>query len=377
MRRRTLLRHGTAGLATATVFGLSGCAGNTADDNDDENDEDEDEEPTGTESRETNVLDVIAGTGTVQDDRVVQVALTVKRAPDAGTIDLTETTVSWSDYTLVHDGVEAEDDPDGRFRVDPVSDSDGSAPVLNDDTDRFTLVFDLGDATTEASEWESSAYSFGSPLEEGEVVAPDLTTGSGGTTTVRLVVPETLAGAESVNLGASTSTDGGSEETTVEQRTADQVADRLQVTSMTGFVRDGEEITHVRVVVGRAPGSGEIDLRDVTASWVGPGGTFSLVHDSVEADTTTADGRFKTEPIQDENGSAPVVNDAADRFALDFDLGDVTTDPSEWERDGFAFGDALNEGVIVALNLTTGAGGTTTEQMIVPQTLSGAEVVNL
>jgi flagellin FlaB len=374
MRRRTLLRHGTAGLAAAAAFGLSGCAGDTADDNDEE---DGDDEPTGTESRGTNVLDVVTGTGTVQDDRVVQVALTVKRAPDAGTIDLRETTVSWDGYTLAHDGVEADDDPDGRFRVDPVADSDGSAPVLNDDADRFTLVFDLGDATTEASEWESSAYPFGSPLEEGEVAEPDLTTGSGGTTTVRLVVPETLAGAESVNLGASTSTAGGSEETAVEQRTADQVADRLRVTSITGYVRDGEEITHVRVVVGRAPGSGEIDLRDVTASWVGPGGTFSLVHDGVETDTTTADGRFKTEPIQDEDGSAPVVNDAADRVALDFDLGDVTTDPGEWERDGFAFGDTLDEGVIVALNLTTGAGGTTTEQMVVPQTLSGVEVVNL
>ena len=123
-----------------------------------------------------------------------------------------------------------------------------------------------------------------------------------------------------------------------------------------------------------APGGPNVDLRDVTVSWVESGGTFKLVHDAVGADETDADGRFAVTPFKDQNDSVPELDEPDDRFTLVFDLGGSTADAVS---SADTFGDALEAGEIVTLQLTTRSGSTTNARLVVPQTLSGTEIVNL
>jgi flagellin FlaB len=140
-------------------------------------------------------------------------------------VDLRNVTVSWVEsggtFKLVSDEVDhTATSADGRFAVTAFKDSDDSAPVLNDPDDRFTMVFDLDadpaadsltDSSTDVSQggdvdWEEANFEnnddflFSSHLGEGQVVTLKLTTQSGATNNVRLVVPQSLSGTSAVNL---------------------------------------------------------------------------------------------------------------------------------------------------------------------------------
>jgi len=177
-------------------------------------------------------------------------------------------------------------------------------------------------------------------------------------------------------------TDGGDdgnglfeqEATTDSDQSGQQVTNRLNVVSATGQVTPDETVSEVTVTVKKAPGAANIDLRGVTVSWVESGGTYKVVHDSVGSDQTDAEGRFAVSVLADDDDSSPVLNDPGDRFSLVFDLGSSassTADP------GATFADALTEGQIVTIQLTARSGGTTNARLVVPQSLSGAEAVNL
>ena len=147
----------------------------------------------------TNRIQVVSTTGSYfQDNAVGVVNITVKRAPGAGNVDLGKATIQWvgpsgSYYQLAENG--AQGNPDGRFSVKGIQDSDGSEPVLNDDADRFKITLDVGDADVLSSE-----QTFGQELGEGESATVRITTASGGTTIERVVIPETLSGGSAVTL---------------------------------------------------------------------------------------------------------------------------------------------------------------------------------
>jgi len=161
-------------------------------------------EETGQQSSDqvTNRLQVVSAVGEdINSGSVQTVRITVKKAPGAGNIDLGTTTLQFvhssgsSDLTFGSynsDGT-ALSPGDSNFGVTEVQDEDGSISssgvVLNDPADRAQVILDT-----------SSIVSTTSGLEEGDTATIQINTQSGGTTELRLVVPETLSGASAVNL---------------------------------------------------------------------------------------------------------------------------------------------------------------------------------
>jgi flagellin FlaA/flagellin FlaB len=133
-------------------------------------------------------LQEVTTTGSVSGSEIAEVNMTVKVAPGAGEVDLTNTTVTWigpsGTYRLTHSAVGA---GDGTFNVSTFKDADGSLPVLNDPDDRATMNFDVDSFAT-------------GNLGEGTEVTIEITTMSGGATSVRLSIPESLSGKNSVAL---------------------------------------------------------------------------------------------------------------------------------------------------------------------------------
>jgi flagellin FlaB len=136
----------------------------------------------------------------------------------------------------------------------------------------------------------------------------------------------------------------------------------------------------VNLTVKKSPGASNIDLENATVQWVGPSGTYNLVNASIDA--AGADGRFGITAFKDADGSKPVLNDPDDRMVMVFDLGDedVTTDNDLNGNTGAGaeyFGDEIPEGASINIKITTKSGATTSEQLTVPETLSGQSAVQL
>ncbi|WP_424000832.1 archaellin/type IV pilin N-terminal domain-containing protein [Haloarcula salina] len=161
-------------------------------------------EETGQQSSDqvTNRLQVVSSVGEdIQSasSTINTVKVTVKKAPGAGNIDLGSTIAQWVDstgsYDLTSSGYAADPDPDGTsFGVSDVQDDDSSissSQVLNDPSDRASIIF--------SAELVRGTGN-GDGLGEGETATIRLNTQSGGTSTVRLVVPETLSGNSAVTL---------------------------------------------------------------------------------------------------------------------------------------------------------------------------------
>ena len=165
-------------------------------------------EETGQQSSDqvTNRLEVVNAVGTeVNGGTVDLIELTVRRAPGAGNIDMGSTTLqmvhSSGSYDLTHATYEgnADDAPNAtRFNISTVQDDDTSiseSQVLNDPADRATIFVDADDVIA-----DTDNNGGGSGLEEGDTATIRINTQSGGTTELRVVVPETLSGDSAVGL---------------------------------------------------------------------------------------------------------------------------------------------------------------------------------
>jgi flagellin FlaB len=171
------------------------------------------------------------------------------------------------------------------------------------------------------------------------------------------------------------------------QQSGQQVTDRLQVSGATATSLDDREgVGVVNITAKRAPGAENIDMENTTVQWVGPSGTYNLVNASIDA--AGADGHFGIRAFKDADDSRPVLNDPDDRMVMVFDIGenDVANDNRlDGDRPGTGegtegqdfFGAHLPEGSTVSLKFTTMSGATTTEQLSVPDTISGASAVEL
>jgi flagellin FlaB len=153
------------------------------------------------------------------------------------------------------------------------------------------------------------------------------------------------------------------------QQSGQQVTNRLQVTGATGTSLSDSSVGVVNVTVKKSPGASNIDMENATVQWVGPSGTYNLVNASVDA--TGADGHFGITSFKDSDGSKAVLNDPDDRMVMVFDLGDDDTVGDDY------FGDAIPEGASISIQITTKSGATTSEQLTVPETLSGQSAVEL
>jgi len=168
------------------------------------------------------------------------------------------------------------------------------------------------------------------------------------------------------------------------QQSGQQVTNRLQVTGATGTHLDDSEVGVINMTLKKSPGASNIDLENATVQWVGPSGTYNLVNQSVDA--SGADGHFGIVAFKDADDSQPVLNDPDDRMVMVFDLGEPDVDADDFGADDASepggdgnsyFGDAVPEGASINVKITTKSGATTTEQLTVPETLSGSSAVQL
>ncbi|WP_277554527.1 archaellin/type IV pilin N-terminal domain-containing protein [Halobaculum limi] len=146
------------------------------------------------------------------------------------------------------------------------------------------------------------------------------------------------------------------------QQSSKQVSNRLQEVVTTGNV-DGTQIDYVNVTVTLAPGAGEIDLSNATINWIGPQGTETLTHNTTAEASSGA--YFNTSAVKNTDSDTTVLNDADDRFNIEFDLG-TSENPS-----------ALDEGDEVTIKVNTMSGATTTIRFTVPESLGQKSAVEL
>ncbi|MFB6222587.1 MAG: archaellin/type IV pilin N-terminal domain-containing protein [Haloarcula sp.] len=154
------------------------------------------------------------------------------------------------------------------------------------------------------------------------------------------------------------------------QQSSDSTTNRIQIVGMTGDHFTGNsEVGVVNITVKRAPGAGNVDLHKTTVQWIGPSGTYyQLASGGAEGNP---DGRFTISTVQDNDASQPVLNNIEDRFKLTLDLGSQDVSGAE------TFGEPLPEGDTATLRISSPAGGMTTEEVVVPKTLSGESSVTL
>jgi flagellin FlaB len=167
-------------------------------------------EETGQQSSDqvTNRLEVVNTVGTqINGGSVDLIELTVRKAPGAGNIDIGTTTLqmvhSSGSYDLTYStdetGTQIADSDD--FNLTTVQDDDSSitdSQVLNDPSDRAVIYVHAGSVIS--GEDPTAAGSEGEGLGEGSTATIRINTQSGGTTELRLVVPETLSGDSAVTL---------------------------------------------------------------------------------------------------------------------------------------------------------------------------------
>ncbi|MFC7096263.1 archaellin/type IV pilin N-terminal domain-containing protein [Halobaculum marinum] len=151
------------------------------------------------------------------------------------------------------------------------------------------------------------------------------------------------------------------------QQSSKQVSNRLQEVVTTGSVNQTDNtIKQVNVTVTQAPGAGEIDLSNATINWIGPEGTETLTHTS----SSETGWEFTTTAVKNTDSSDTVLNDADDRFNIEFALRD----------NGFGDTNApsnLAEGSEVTIKINTMSGATTSIRFTVPESLGQKSAVEL
>lgn len=129
---------------------------------------------------------VVAGVGNVEDGRVETVNLTVMRAAGASDIDLSKAAIEWVGPDRATTLTASGSTTGNTFAIDAVKDADDSAPVLDEQDDRFTLTMDASEV--------------GSGLEAGDELQLTITTQYGAKTTYWATVPEELSNESAVSL---------------------------------------------------------------------------------------------------------------------------------------------------------------------------------
>jgi len=167
-------------------------------------------------------------------------------------------------------------------------------------------------------------------------------------------------------------------EATGEEASA-QVTDRLQVQSViadTNTVSQpgtaDAEITTLNLTIKKAPGSGDINMSEVTINIISDGVQKNLVHnESLEIgdDLTYWEDSFRTEAITDSNPD--IITDNSNRLKLSIGLLEIgglgPTDPDA----------ELQEGDTVTIEISTASGGTTYVEKRAPRNIVGGDVYKL
>jgi len=186
------------------------------------------------------------------------------------------------------------------------------------------------------------------------------------------------------------------------QGASDSVTNRVEVTSVYGENiedkdRDGiDEIDSINITIQQSPGSGPIDLRDMTIQyvgidqWIDPNDDTQRVVTLIHADHPDArrselpegtTAQFNVTAIHDSDKSITnddVLNDD-DRVILMLDIGDEYDGHLHNDIDSVDSGQVmpLEGGDEAEITIDTATGGTTEVPINPPETLEGKNVVEL
>ena len=142
------------------------------------------------------------------------------------------------------------------------------------------------------------------------------------------------------------------------QESTQQVSDRLQVVSQSGYLANPSNtptatVDHLEFVVAQSPGADNIDLEEVSTELIGDDGqaTFELSDNEVDINIFTGGGNN-------------VLTDTSDRAEISIALsGSHDTDASS------NLGYNLEEGQSLTVTFTTASGATTTSEIRIPSTV--------
>jgi len=148
------------------------------------------------------------------------------------------------------------------------------------------------------------------------------------------------------------------------EQASEQVTNRLVEVNTVGNVTDGT-IDWVNMTTRLAPGSSDVNLNDTTMQWVSPDGSSQLV----ARDTPTSGDFpvFNWTTVQDNDESIAnddTLNDPVDRAEVTIDLSQAGLN-------------TLGAGQSAELQIDTRSGGQTTVTLVVPDSLSNKNTVQL
>jgi len=147
-------------------------------------------------------------------------------------------------------------------------------------------------------------------------------------------------------------------------QSSQQVTDRIEVNNPIGNVTS-DQVDFVNFTVTKAPGSGDIDLTNVTASWQGPSTTTFALDPSNTGWVSISNITDSDGSIVETTSGDKILNSENDRAKVSLDLATASNL------------NQLNGGSEVTLVLTTADGGSTTVVLNVDPSLSGEQSTRL
>ena len=174
------------------------------------------------------------------------------------------------------------------------------------------------------------------------------------------------------------------------EESAEQVSDRVQVSSVAGVVEDinndeledldeGDQarVNTLELTVLRSPGAGDINLGNAIIEAFANGQSETFTHDDDafeevgeefdEPTTDISEGEFGIDKIQGDDDRT--LSDSSDRAQLVLNLEDL--------QDGDEADGTLASGDSVSLTITTSAGGTAFVEKRAPSSLEDGQTVRL
>ena len=174
------------------------------------------------------------------------------------------------------------------------------------------------------------------------------------------------------------------------EESAEQVSDRVQVSSVAGVVEefssdnlddlddgDQDRVNTLELTVLRSPGAGDINLGNAIIEAFANGQSETFTHDDDafeevgeefdEPTTDISEGEFGIDKIQGDDDRT--LSDSSDRAQLVLNLEDL--------QDGDEADGTLASGDSVSLTITTSAGGTAFVEKRAPSSLEDGQTVRL
>ena len=158
------------------------------------------------------------------------------------------------------------------------------------------------------------------------------------------------------------------------EQASEQVTNRLVEVGTVGNVANTSDetsptnIDFVNMTTRLAPGSADVNLNDTTMQWVSPEGSSQLVAHGTQSSAAGTDyPTFNWTTVQDNDASVTndnTLNDPVDRALITVSLG----------QPGLK---ALDGGQSAELQISTRSGGQTTVTLVVPDSLSNKNTVQL